>query len=151
MKTIRLVRTQSNDPDFKYLTQLLDAFLNQKHDQQQTVYNPLNQIDSQASVLVASIDSIPVGCGCFKTHNTLTAEVKRMFVRDEFRGKGVARSLLCEIEKWSREMGYSRLVLETSIHLTNAIRLYESNGFYRIPNYPPYTDFRESICFEKKW
>ena len=57
------------------------------------------------------------------------AEVKRMYVRETARGRGVAQALLARIEEEARDRGFVLLKLETGVRQTAALRLYERAGF----------------------
>lgn len=77
-------------------------------------------------------------------------KVKRVFVRAEYRGRGLGRQLLQALETWARQKGYAYLILESGEPLTAAMRLYRSMGYEVIPNYGPYAGMPESVCMEKK-
>lgn len=66
------------------------------------------------------------------------AEIKRMYVREGHRGRGHARSVLAWIERSAREAGVTRLVLETGEAQPEAIALYLSSGYSRIPAFGYY-------------
>ncbi len=78
------------------------------------------------------------------------AEVKRMYVRPAFRRSGFGRALLEHLADLARARGIALLRLETGIHQTEAIGLYESFGFRRIRPFGPYTDDPLSRCYEKR-
>jgi putative acetyltransferase len=78
------------------------------------------------------------------------AEVRRMYVAPSLRRKGIGRQLLATLERIALQFGYSTLRLETGVRQAEAIALYESRGFYRIPAYGVHVDDPLSICFEKK-
>jgi len=90
--------------------------------------------------LLARIRGEPAGCGALKYHGTGPAELKRMWVADSARGLGVGRRILAELEQHARQRGATVLRLETSRHLTEAIRLYRSAGYAEVPafNDEPY-------------
>lgn len=73
-----------------------------------------------------------------------------MYVRPDFRGLGLARQLLNHLSDYSRQLGVLTLRLETGIHQKEAIGLYESYGFQRIPPFGPYWDDPVSLCYEKR-
>ena len=77
---------------------------------------------------IARLDGAAVGCGGVAFFESF-GEVKRMYVRDRVRGRGIARALLTRIEMAVRERGFRVLRLETGVRQTAAIRLYESAGF----------------------
>lgn len=78
-----------------------------------------------------------------------SAELKRMFVREEARGRGLASSLLSAVESAATEAGVETLRLETGPLQDAAIALYERNGYARIPNFGPYVGDPHSICYAK--
>jgi putative acetyltransferase len=77
---------------------------------------------------IARLGDSAVGCGGVALFETY-AEVKRMYVREPARGRGVARAVLARLETETLGAGLSRLALETGLHQRAAVRLYESAGF----------------------
>ena len=73
-----------------------------------------------------------------------------MFVPESHRNKGIASEILQALEIWSKELGYKKCILETGKKQPEAIRLYEKNQYVIIPNYGPYENVENSICFEKE-
>ncbi len=78
------------------------------------------------------------------------AEIKRMYVRPAFRGRGFGRRLLEHLDAHARSQGIMVLRLQTGIHQREAIGLYEQVGFRRIPPFGPYTDDPLSVCYERR-
>jgi GNAT superfamily N-acetyltransferase len=91
-----------------------------------------------------------IGCGGIARFDDTRGEVKRMYVVPEARGRGLGRRLLEELEAAARGLGYTSLVLETGDRQPEALGLYASAGFERIPCYPPYDSRELSLCFEKR-
>jgi len=56
---------------------------------------------------------------------------------------------LQELEQWSAELGYHKCILETGRFMPDAVALYNNRGYRQIPNYGPYVNTEDSICFEK--
>ena len=75
-------------------------------------------------------------------------EVKRMFVRPEFRGRGYGKAILDRLAEHARRNGITILRLETGIHQVEAIGLYERVGFRRIEAFAPYIDDPLSRYYE---
>lgn len=75
------------------------------------------------------------GCAGFRDLGDGVAEMKRLYVRPEFRGRGVASRLLRGCLDGARNLGHSRMVLDTLERLESANRLYRSSGFREIPAY----------------
>jgi GNAT superfamily N-acetyltransferase len=76
-----------------------------------------------------------VACGGLKRLDATTAEIKRMFVAPEGRGRGLGRRILGALEAEARARGYTRIVLDTAAPLDEAARLYLSAGYREIPAY----------------
>jgi putative acetyltransferase len=94
-------------------------------------------------------DGIPAGCGGIKLFGTAYGELKRMYVRPQFRGLGFGKLLVNHLAAYAREHGVLLLRLETGVHQREAIGLYERMGFQRIPPFGAYTDDPLSLCYEK--
>ncbi len=94
-------------------------------------------------------DWMAVGCAGIRRHGPRSAELKRMFVAEEARGRGIARSLLVRLEDEARDLGYTELRLETGTAQPEAMELYESCGYVAIPNYGQYADDPRSRCYAK--
>jgi putative acetyltransferase len=78
---------------------------------------------------VARLNGAAVGCGGVAFFADF-AEVKRMYVRDAARGRGVAQALLVRIEQAARDAGFSLLRLETGARQIATLRFYRRAGFH---------------------
>ncbi len=76
-----------------------------------------------------------------------SAEIKRMYTRPEARGRKLGRAVLNGLLEWGRAHGFKQLVLETGDLQAEAIGLYESAGFERIPNFGYYVGMANSWCY----
>lgn len=147
---MKLKRTNSTDPDFQHLVEQLNRYLLEQYGALQDFYSQFNKIDNIPNVVMAYWEGQPAGCGCFKNFDEQSVEIKRMFVCDSLRGKGIGSKILQELEKWAVESGKSRLVLEMGNRQPEATQLYSKMGFKVIPNYGQYIGMEEtSICMEK--
>ncbi|MFG1655621.1 GNAT family N-acetyltransferase [Micromonospora chersina] len=92
--------------------------------------------------LVAYLDGHPVGCGGWRSHGEdgETAELKRMYTAPAARGRGVARAVLAAVEHSARDQGRKRIILECGDKQPEAIAMYTSAGYERIPNFGFYQD-----------
>jgi len=145
-----LYRTDASDADFIKLVALLDKELAETDGDEHSFYQQFNHIDHLANIVIIKENNQAIGCGAIKVLDGQAMEVKRMFVLREMRGRGLAGSVLAELEKWALELGFKRCRLETGKRQPEAIALYERNGYQRIPNYGQYTEVINSICFEKR-
>jgi len=107
-------------------------------------------IAEAVAFFVLRADGRPAGCGGIKLVGREYGELKRMFVRPEFRGAGFGEMLVEHLAAHALAHGVTLLRLETGIHQQAAIRLYERLGFRRIPPFGPYTNDPVSLCYEKR-
>lgn len=145
-----LKRTNSDDLDFQNLVIELDKVLAVLDGDDHSFYAQYNKLNAIKHVVVLYENDIPVGCGAIKEYDEHTMEVKRMFVDPTHRGKGLATVVLLELEKWAKELGYKKCILETGKKQTDAVRLYEKNNYLLMENYGQYAGVEYSLCFEKK-
>lgn len=146
---ITIIRTNSDNPNFKGLVKLLDQDLTQRYGVVQTKYNKFNVIQSLDTVVIAKVNGEAVGCGCFKEYDKETVEIKRMFVKVEHRGRGIAAQILGELETWAIERGFSKAVLELANKQPEALLVYQRQGYQQIENYGQYVGLEISMCFAK--
>ena len=99
---------------------------------------------------VARIGQAPVACGGVQLYRREYGELKRMYVRPPFRGRGLGRQLLERLAAHAAAHGVGLLRLETGIHQREAIALYEAFGFRRRPAFAPYQEDPLSLFFEKR-
>jgi putative acetyltransferase len=144
-----ILRTTSDNPDFKKLTGELDVELCRIYNTNPEDYEEYNRITGLPTVVLAYKNDEPIGCGCFKIFNDKAVEIKRMFINENQRGKGAASSILAELETWAKELGYSEVVLETGKGQPNAINLYKKHGYQITENYNQYDDLEISVCLKK--
>lgn len=106
-------------------------------------------IDQQVAFFVLRADDRPAGCGGIMLVGREYGELKRMYVRPEFRGLGFGKRLINHLARHALAHGVPLLRLETGIHQEAAIRMYEQAGFTAIPPFGPYRLDPLSRCYEK--
>ena len=146
---IKLIRTDSDDANFRELVKLLDADLAIRDGAEHLFYAQFNKIDKIRHVVVAFENGIAVGCGAFRAYESNVAEIKRMFVRKKNRGRGIAGEILTELETWAKDLGFLQYILETGKKQPAAIKLYQKSGYEIIPSYGQYLNVENSVCLEK--
>jgi GNAT superfamily N-acetyltransferase len=107
---------------------------------------------------VGYLDSEPVAMGGWRRHDDAdpqtswavpAAEVKRMYVTDAARGRGYARAVLAYLEDTARGAGVRWLLLETGRVQPEALALYESSGYQRVPPFGYYAEGKLAIHLGK--
>lgn len=146
---IHCIRTNSDNEQFQKLVGELDSDLRIRDGEDHLFYAQFNKIDTIKKVIVAYENELPVGCGAIKEYVGDVMEVKRMYVLPGNRNRGIASTILKELERWAIELKMSKLLLETGINQPEAIALYKKSGYAPIPNYGQYENIINSLCFEK--
>ena len=149
MNTLQIYRVSPPHEDLSELIRQLDADLAEKDGEDHAFYNQYNQLDGIQHVILAYQNGAAVACGAFKPFDEATVEIKRMFTVPAARGQGIAAKVLAALEGWAKEEGYSKARLETGKKMVAAIQLYTRGGYRSIPNYGPYMEVEDSVCFEK--
>lgn len=114
-----------------------------------STFKPEDCLVERSAFLVGFVDGQPAACGAIRPMDAHAAEVKRMYVLPDCRGRGYAGMILAELERLAARFGYAALRLETGTLQPASIRLYEKSGFQRIANYGIYVGSPWSVCFEK--
>jgi putative acetyltransferase len=105
--------------------------------------------DGRGSFLIAYVGGEACACGAIRKIDARTAEIKRMYVAWDARGRGLAGKMLAELESEALKLEVDRLVLETGIRQPAAIALYRRSGFVDAPAFDEYLDSPLSICMHK--
>ena len=141
-----------DSPDARRLIAALDAHLGELYPPAQRFGPNLKaeQLEEgRGTFLVARHGGRAIGCGAIRVLDPTTAEVKRMFVEPEQRGKRVGWAVLDGLEAAARQLGVRRLVLETGIYQDKAIALYRRAGFTEVACWGEYASSPTSVCYEK--
>ncbi|MDB4334962.1 GNAT family N-acetyltransferase [bacterium] len=146
---IKTIRTDSENIDFQNLINDLEIYLTRLDEEAHIECKEYSRLETINHVIVAYINKEYVGCGAIRDYEKGIIEIKRMFVSEKYRKKGVAKRLLLELEIWAKELGFKNSILETGTMMVSAIKFYEKNNYTQIPNYGQYVLKSKSICFAK--
>jgi putative acetyltransferase len=147
---MKIVRSDASNPDFIKLVKYLDEELAIKDGDNHAFYAQYDKIDKIKHTVLVCENDLAIGCGAMKEYEPETMEIKRVFIRPDNRGKGIAAIILKELESWSVELKYRKCILETGANNPEAIGLYKKNGYRIISNYSQYAGIETSVCFEKE-
>lgn len=148
------ITIEASRPDSDDATQLI-AELDQYLDdlpytpESRHAYSVEKLVKEGVSFFVAFVDGRSAGCGGLKLFDRDYAEVKRMYVRPEFRGVGLGKAILDHLAQYALDRGISVLRLETGIYQVEAVGLYERWGFERREPFGEYQEHSLSLYFEK--
>jgi len=111
----------------------------------------LNELAAEGvTVFVArGDDGAALGMAALVNRRNGSGELKRLFVREAGRGRGVATAVMDALERAAREQSIHTLQLETGPKQLAAIALYESRGYEHIDKFGPYVGDDFSVCMQK--
>ena len=139
-----------DSPDARALREELESDLAERYG----VDTELGVKPSEETVLAFLVardaEGEPVACGALLDLGDGSAEIKRMFVQPEQRGRGLARRVLEALEREALRRGFDRIRLETGERQPEAMSLYRSAGYGEIDKFGPYRDAPLSRCFERR-
>jgi putative acetyltransferase len=146
---IIIIRTNPDNIDFIQLISELDKDIKVRDGEEHSFYDQFNKTDSIKHAVVAYHYGKAVGSGAFKLYKGDIAEIKRMYVHPESRGKNIASQILEELESWAKELSFTTCILETGRRYPEAIALYKKNRYRVTTNYGQYKGIDDSVCFSK--
>ena len=157
MTTVVTITAEAPDtPDSRSLIGELDELLSPLYDASDRHGYTVDKLKRQGvHFFVVHCDGEAAGCGGVQifpaaANDVAYGELKRMYVRPRFRGQGLGRRLVDHLTGVVRAHGLHVVRLETGIHQTEAIALYESCGFGRIAPFGTYFESPASLCYEKR-
>jgi GNAT superfamily N-acetyltransferase len=145
---IEIIRTNSQNPEFEKLIQLLNSDLANR-DGKTHPLSQFNNISSIKHVVLVMKKDIAIGCGAISKYDNSSIEIKRMYVSPEARGQRIGEKILSELENWSRELGYTKCLLFMGSKQPEASKLYQRNNYTLIEKYGKLKDISDSICLAK--
>lgn len=144
-----IIKTDSKNTDFLELIKLLDEGLVERYGELQKQYDKHNKVDFIKDVIILYKDGQPAACGAYKEFDSCSAEIKRIFVKPEYRNNGLAMLIVNGLEELVRSHNYKYAILETGIKQHEAINLYKKMGYAMTENYGPYIGNSNSVCMKK--
>lgn len=155
---VRIERVGFGHPDaMRLIAEVQQEYVARYGGEDATPLDPSMFEPPHGSFFVGYVDDVPVASGAWRRRedvdalgSTHTAEVKRMYVAPEGRGRGLARLMLAHLERTAREAGAVVAILETGTLQPEAIGLYRSSGYTEIAGFGYYCSAPESVCFGKR-
>lgn len=92
-------------------------------------YSRYSENERLENIWLAYEGELPMGCIAFRKKTDEVGEVKRLFIRNEYRGEGISKLLLSTLVSYAKTQGCRKLYLDTRTELVPAVALYRSFGF----------------------
>lgn len=155
-RDLHVVAVPITHPDAQRLVEEVQAeYVARYGGPDQTPIDPTMFDPPAGAFYVGYLDGRPVVTGAWRRSRvaalgtTATAEIKRMYVVPDARGAGHARRMLAHLEQGAAAAGAEAMILETGTAQPEAIALYESSGYTRVPGFGHYRNSPLSRCFGK--
>jgi putative acetyltransferase len=117
-----IVAERPDTEDATTLIRELDEYLEPLYPQESRHGLRVEQLRREAvAFFVMRHDGMPAGCGGVQLLGTAYGEIKRMYVRPQFRGLGLGKLMLHQLAEYARQQGVAVLRLETGIYQSEAI------------------------------
>lgn len=141
---LKTVRLQTPSEDFLQLNEEPDEYYFRRFGEISLRYRTYNTVNEVTDFFTVYDGDMPVAIACFKPFDGDSAELKRVYVREPFRRRGISRSLA------AREKGFRCMVLETGVQNTEAVALYENIGYEKIQNFGQFATDSFCLCMKKE-
>lgn len=140
------------DSDLACLVSELDAFQSELYPSESNHCLDLSAVSDEQlrCVIVRDEGNAPAGCGALLFHEDGSAEIKRVYIRPEYRGQKLGERIVSSIEGMASEKNSRLLKLETGIHQQPAIALYRRCGYEICDAFPPYKADPLSVFMRKE-
>lgn len=149
MEELEYKFVDGTNTDFMKLCQELDQEYIDIYGEIALKYQKYNTLEDIHNVIVAYINKEPVGCGSYKRYDSITIELKRVYVRQQFRRKGIAETIIQNLEANAKTKGFKNSLLETGIDMKKAITLYQKLGYSFIESYGDFVADPICVCLQK--
>ncbi len=145
-----ITQESPNQPDVIALIAELDAYQDSLYPAEVRYSLDLASLCKPNVLFVVARDEqqVAVGCGAVVLHETF-GEVKRMYVKPEARGKGVAQEIISALETMAYDSGCRALMLETGPYQAAALSFYEGQGYARRAAFGGYPEHPLSVFMGK--
>lgn len=126
---MKIVQTELTDPELLKLFAEHDAYMMDFLGEDRKYYTPYSENERIGREWIVYVDGCPAGCAAYREKSEGAGELKRVFLRAEYRGRGMSKELVKTVESYARDQGCHTLALDTNCELEPAVPLYRRMGF----------------------
>jgi GNAT superfamily N-acetyltransferase len=150
LKSITISQERPDTPEAQALIDELETYLASLYPVEARYgLSVARLLEEQVAFFVLRVDGQPTGCGGVKFYGEAYAELKRMYVRPGYQGRGLGQMILAHLEEHACSLGILIMRLETGIHQEAAIQLYERMGYHQRPSFGDYRAGPSNLFYEK--
>jgi GNAT superfamily N-acetyltransferase len=146
-----IVRREYSHPDAAGLiTRLQDLYARIYGTPDDSPIDDAEFVPPRGALAIGYVDTEPVAMGAWRRIGDGTAELKRMYVDDRYRGRGFSRAVLTWLEESASAHEMTTMILETNQNHPAAIALYSSAGYRPVPHYGYYADNPDTVSLGRE-
>lgn len=146
---MKLKFVDKSNKDLLELVSQLDDWFSKRYGEDYESYRVRNGLEHVGCAIVAYEGDTPIGCGCWRPYDEVTAELKRVFVQEKYRKNGYAAKIIGALEKNAAQTGAHRMILETAIDMQHAIDCYRALGYQDAERFGSYANDTTVWCMQK--
>jgi GNAT superfamily N-acetyltransferase len=131
---MKITEVDCDNVDFQKFCEKLDEFQNNLIPERVSLgFTAFAGLEKLHDILMIYDGDKAIACGALKKSSEDSAEVKRVYTDENYRGQGIGKMIMNELEKKAKEKGYTKLVLDAWKKNTSARALYTKMGYHEIP------------------
>ena len=151
MSSMDTIYTDEKDERFLELVGELDRGYYERIGDELSKYDSYNEFKDHHVVILAVDNDNAIACASYRVFDNDSVEFKRVYVKSEYRKRGIAYNLIKELEKSAVKSGFKYSYIVTGKNNQPAIRLYEKLNYYLIDNFGQFKDDDVVVCMKKEF
>ena len=151
MSSMDTIYTDEKDERFLELVGELDRGYYERIGDELSKYDSYNEFKDHHVVILAVDNDNAVACASYRVFNNDSVEFKRVYVKSEYRKRGIAYNLIKELEKSAVKSDFKYSYIVTGKNNLPAIRLYEKLNYHHIDNFGQFKDDDVVVCMKKEF
>lgn len=151
MSSMDTIYTDEKDERFLELVGELDRGYYERMGDELSKYDSYNEFNDPHVVILAVDNDNAVACASYRAFGNDSVEFKRVYVKSEYRKRGIAYNLIKELEKSAVKSSFKYSYIVTGKNNLPAIRLYEKLNYHLIDNFGQFKDDDVVVCMKKEF
>lgn len=151
MKKMKTIFTDEKDERFLNLVGELDKGYYERIGDELSRYDSYNEFKDPHVVILALDNDIAVACASYRVFDNDSVEFKRVYVKKEYRKRGIAYNIITQLEKLAVKKGFKYSYIVTGKNNRAAIKLYEKLNYELIDNFGQFKYDDVVICMKKEF
>lgn len=148
---MKLIHADEKDERFLSLVEELDYGYYQRIGDELEKYNQYNEFKDPHIVILMMDGDDAIACASYRKFDEKSVEFKRVYVKKEYRKRGIAYRLIRELEKDVIEKGFEHSYIVTGNNNHAAIGLYEKLDYFKTDKFGQFKDDETVLCMKKRF